>query len=75
MVENAQRSQRETATCRLVFVKRLDAKLPILRVILDLVEWFLFLFDVIDLFDGGEKVVRDLRYKKILKLTDSAEAR
>jgi hypothetical protein len=61
--------------CRLVFVKRLDAKLSISRVILDLVEWFLFLFDVIDLFDGGERIVPDLRYKKILKLTDSADPR
>jgi hypothetical protein len=75
VVENAQKSRRETAMCRLVFVKRLDAKLSISRVILDLVEWFLFLFDVIDLFDGGERIVPDLRYKKILKLTDSADPR
>jgi hypothetical protein len=75
VVENAQRSRRETAMCKLVFVKRLDAKLPIPRVILDLVKWFLFLFDVIDLFDVGERVVTDIRYKKILKLTDSADPR
>jgi hypothetical protein len=57
-VENAQRSQRETATSRLLGVKRLDAKLPISRVLLDLVEWFLFLFEVFDLLDSGEEVVR-----------------
>ncbi len=37
-------------------MKRLDAKLPISRVVLDLVEWFLFLFGVFDLFDGGGQV-------------------
>jgi hypothetical protein len=56
VVENAQKSQRETATCRLVVVKKLDTKLPSTRVMLDLVKWFLFLFGVIDLFDGGEEV-------------------
>jgi len=52
----SQRSRRETATWRLWVVKRLDAKLPISRVVLDLVEWFLFLFGVYDLFDGGGQV-------------------
>ncbi len=68
MVENAQRSQRETATCKLVFVKRLDTKLPSSRVILDLVEWFSFLFGVIYLFDGGEEVVEGTQIIKFLKL-------
>ena len=62
MVENAQRSQRETATCKLVFVKKLDTKLPSSRVMLDLVEWFLFLFGEFELFDGGKEVVRQKNY-------------
>ena len=45
-----------------VGVKRLDAKLPLSRVLLDLVEWFWFLFDVFDLFDGGEQVLRGLYF-------------
>jgi hypothetical protein len=43
-----------------VDVKRLDAKLPLSRVLLDLVEWFWFLYGVFDLFDGGEQVSRGL---------------
>jgi len=54
---NSQRSRQETATWKLGVVKRLDAKLPISRVVLDLVEWFLFLFGVFDLFDGEGQVV------------------
>ncbi len=68
MVENAQRSQRETATCKLVFVKKLDTKLPSSRVMLDLVCCFLCLFGMIDLFDGGEKLVEGMQIIKFLKL-------
>jgi hypothetical protein len=35
---------------------------------LDLVEWVLFLFGVIDLFDGGEEVVEGAQIIKFLKL-------
>lgn len=38
-MEKTQSSQRETAARDLLVVERLDAKLPISRVILDLVEW------------------------------------
>lgn len=48
-----------------MLVKRLDAKFPISRVVLDLVEWFSFLFDVFDLLDGGGEVVRGVRYYRI----------
>jgi hypothetical protein len=72
-VDNAQRSQRETATSRLRGCKRLDAKLPLSRVLLDLVEWFWFLFDVFDLFDGGEQVLRGLYI--FIKNSSAAERR
>lgn len=75
MVENAQSSQRETATCKLVFVKKLDTKLPSSRVMLDLVGLFLFLFGVIDLFDGGEEVVEGTQIIKFLKLIRLRHAR
>jgi hypothetical protein len=56
-----------------VGVKRLDAKLPLSRVLLDLVEWFWFLFDVFDLFDGGEQVLRGLYI--FIKNSSAAERR
>jgi hypothetical protein len=56
-----------------VGVKRLDAKLPLPRVVLDLVEWFWFLFDVFDLFDGGEQVSRGLYI--FIKNSSAAERR
>ena len=40
-------------------LKRLDTKLPDMRVILDLVELYLVVDLVVQVFDGGEKVVRE----------------
>jgi hypothetical protein len=40
-------------------LKRLDTKLPNMRVILDLVELYLIVDLVVQVFDGGEKVVRE----------------
>ena len=54
-----QRSRRDTATCDLFVLKRLDTKLPDMRVILGLVELYLGVDLVVQVFDGGEKVVRE----------------
>jgi hypothetical protein len=40
-------------------LKRLDTKLSDMRVILDLVELYLVVVLVVQVFDGGEKVVRE----------------